>query len=331
VLAVALVASIAFFGLSGSAGAMTRATTVDPLTITSVCVKSSGELFYLSPCGSRQTSVSVGPGATQFKGCYRNSTGVTRKVSASTICKSNETAIAKIPPDSGSLYFCVAPNGAMYFTGTSPPTCASNRFAVVIGPHNTPPVANGDAYSTDEDTLLSVTAPGVLSNDTDAESDPLTAVLVAGPSHSSSFTLNSDGSFSYTPAANYNGSDSFTYKANDGFSNGNTATVDLTVNAVNDAPVNSVPAAQSVDENATLTFSSGNSNLISTGDVDAGSAPVKITLGVSHGALTLSATTGLSFTTGDGTSDASMVFTGTLTDVNAALSGLVYAPTTEKE
>ena len=50
-------------------------------------------------------------------------------------------------------------------------------------------------------------------------------------------TLNANGSFTYTPAANYNGPDSFTYKANDGAADSNVATVSLTVNAVNDAPV----------------------------------------------------------------------------------------------
>src|SRR5207249_11154069 len=50
-------------------------------------------------------------------------------------------------------------------------------------------------------------------------------------------TLSADGSFTYTPAANYNGSDSFTYKANDGSLDGNVATVSLTVTPVNDAPV----------------------------------------------------------------------------------------------
>ena len=63
----------------------------------------------------------------------------------------------------------------------------------------------------------------------------LTAVLVSGPAHGS-LTLNPDGSFGYTPAANYNGLDSFTYRASDGPAVSNTVTVSLTVNAVNDPP-----------------------------------------------------------------------------------------------
>ena len=59
----------------------------------------------------------------------------------------------------------------------------------------------------------------------------------SGPAHAAAFTLNPDGSFSYTPTADYNGPDSFTYKLNDGSLDSNTATVSLTVTAVNDAPV----------------------------------------------------------------------------------------------
>ena len=55
----------------------------------------------------------------------------------------------------------------------------------------------------------------MLANDTDVDGDTLTAVLVTGPAHGT-LTLNADGSFTYTPTANYNGTDSFTYKANDG-------------------------------------------------------------------------------------------------------------------
>src|SRR5206468_4196104 len=73
------------------------------------------------------------------------------------------------------------------------------------------------------------TPPGVLSNDTDPEHQALTAILVSGPAHGT-LTLNADGSFAYTPAPNFNGVDSFSYRANDGSLNSNVATVTLTVN-----------------------------------------------------------------------------------------------------
>src|ERR671922_34726 len=117
---------------------------------------------------------------------------------------------------------------------------------------NDAPVAVNDGYATDEDTLLTVAAPGVLGNDTDEEHDALTAVLVSGPAHGT-LTLNADGSFSYTPAANYNGPDSFTYQAKDASGAlSNVATVNLTVTAVNDAPV-AVNDGYATDEDTLLT------------------------------------------------------------------------------
>ncbi|GAB4580006.1 MAG: hypothetical protein Fur0022_27450 [Anaerolineales bacterium] len=77
------------------------------------------------------------------------------------------------------------------------------------------PIANDDTYTTTEDIPLSISAPGVLGNDSDPDSNPLGAVLSALPSHGT-VQLNSDGSFVYTPTLNYNGTDSFTYLAYDG-------------------------------------------------------------------------------------------------------------------
>jgi hypothetical protein len=96
---------------------------------------------------------------------------------------------------------------------------------------NSPPVAVDDSYVTSQDTVLTVPAPGVLSNDTDAELDPLTAMLDAGPSNGM-VDLGADGSFVYTPTAGFNGTDSFTYHANDGTDDSNVATVTISVSPV---------------------------------------------------------------------------------------------------
>ena len=91
-------------------------------------------------------------------------------------------------------------------------TSQDNEVAYVT---NTPPAAADDSYTTSDAVALKVAAPGVLGNDTDSDpGDTLAAELVSGPSHGS-LTLAADGSFSYTPAANFAGSDSFTYKAKD--------------------------------------------------------------------------------------------------------------------
>ena len=77
---------------------------------------------------------------------------------------------------------------------------------------------------------MTVAAPGVLGNDSDPDGDSLHAVLGSGPSHGT-LALNPDGSFTYTPAGNFNGGDSFTYRASDGGLESNLATVTLTVSA----------------------------------------------------------------------------------------------------
>ena len=97
-------------------------------------------------------------------------------------------------------------------------------MTITVSAVNDAPTAADDAYSTAEDTALTVAAPGVLGNDSDPDGDPLSAVLGSGPSHGT-LTLNANGSFTYTPAANFNGSDSFTYRASDGTLTSNLATV----------------------------------------------------------------------------------------------------------
>lgn len=143
---------------------------------------------------------------------------------------------------------------------------------------NDGPTANGDSYSLEEDTPLVVTAPGVLANDQDADGDPLTAEMVSLPQHGT-VTLGSDGSFSYTPAANYHGADSFTYRARDGVTNSSPATVTLTVGSVNDAPV-----AQNLS--VTVSEDSQGSVDLLASDGDGDTLTYLIVSGPAHGTLT---------------------------------------------
>jgi VCBS repeat-containing protein len=143
--------------------------------------------------------------------------------------------------------------GAENMDGTSgdsivgPPT-EDLRVTSDLVPPNSAPVANDEPFAATEDTTLNVPAPGVLANDTDADNDPLEAVLVAGPQHGT-LSLSPDGSFVYTPAANYFGSDSFSYKATDGIDDSNVATVSIAVAAVNDLPTVTVAAGGSCGSN----------------------------------------------------------------------------------
>jgi hypothetical protein len=93
-----------------------------------------------------------------------------------------------------------------------------------------PPVANNDSYTTQQGQPLIAAAPGVLTNDTAPSGNPLSAAKITDPANGT-LTLNSNGSFTYTPNAGFSGSDSFTYRASDGVLNSNTATVSITVTA----------------------------------------------------------------------------------------------------
>jgi len=91
------------------------------------------------------------------------------------------------------------------------------------------PDAQNDEYSTPEDTTLTLIGSGVLDNDTDAENDSLTAVLDSTTTNGI-LVLNADGSFEYTPNADFSGTDSFSYYANDDADDSNIATVTIQVN-----------------------------------------------------------------------------------------------------
>jgi VCBS repeat-containing protein len=122
------------------------------------------------------------------------------------------------------------------------------KVTITITGVNDAPVANPDSYATDEDTALVVLAAGVLANDTDVDGGTLTAALQSGPAHGT-VTVNSDGSFTYHPDANFNGSDSFTYTVSDGQGGTATGTVTITVRPVDDAPT-LAPATFTVPENS---------------------------------------------------------------------------------
>jgi VCBS repeat-containing protein len=160
---------------------------------------------------------------------------------------------------------------------------ATATVNVTVTAVNDAPVATDNAYSVDEDGVLNVVGPGVLANDTDVDGDPLTAVLVAGPTRGT-LTFNADGSFLYSPNTNFNGSDSFTYRANDGSVDSNVVTVTITVNPVNDAPV-AVNDTASGNEDTPITGS------VLTNDSDVESSPLTAALvtGPANGTLSFNA------------------------------------------
>jgi large repetitive protein len=115
---------------------------------------------------------------------------------------------------------------------------------------NDPPLAVNDNYTMAEDTALTVSAPGVLGNDTDPDNNPLTADLVSPPV-TGILTFNANGSFTYNPPADFHGAVTFTYRAHDGSEFSNEATVTINVTAVNDPPV-AHPLSVTTDEDTPL-------------------------------------------------------------------------------
>ncbi|MGB8687886.1 MAG: esterase-like activity of phytase family protein, partial [Microcoleus sp.] len=145
--------------------------------------------------------------------------------------------------------FTYSPNagfsGTDTFTYTVSDGIASSAPATVtVSVKNNPPVANSDSYTTAFNTSLNVTGLGVLINDTDPENDSLTAVLVTGPTKGA-IDLKSDGTFSYTPSAGFAGTDSFTYKANDGKADSAIATASIIVNNPPTSPTPTSPTPTS--------------------------------------------------------------------------------------
>jgi hypothetical protein len=130
---------------------------------------------------------------------------------------------------------------------------ASRSFSAYVTtvappPVQVAPVAVADSFSTPRDVAKVL---DVLGNDSDANGDALSVVLVTGPTHGA-VVLNPDGSLTYTPALDYSGSDSFTYRASDGLLQSDAVTVSLTVTPVNHPPVLAAVADASVLEGSTF-------------------------------------------------------------------------------
>jgi VCBS repeat-containing protein len=176
----------------------------------------------------------------------------------------------------------------------------SNTATVSITVHavNHAPEAVGDTYTMAEDAALSVpVGTGVLSNDTDSDTDPLKAVVVANVSHGV-LVFNDDGSFTYTPAADFAGTDSFTYKVNDGLADSGAATVTITVSPVNDLPVATADAYEAF---AGITLSvPAPGTLGNDSDVDGNTLTTVLVGNVSHGTLTLNADGSFTYTAESG-------------------------------
>ena len=227
----------------------------------------------------------------------------------------------------GNLNF----NGADTLTvATSDGTAADiDTIAITVNAVNDAPINTVPAAQTvAEDTILPIAGVSVADSDSSALTTTLSVAhgilnVTAGPgvtgNGTASVTIAGTAAqinaalagLAYTGNLNFNGADTLTVATNDGTAT-DTDTIAITVNPVNDAPINTVPAAQTVAEDTTLPIAG-----VSVADID--SSALTTTLRVSSGTLNVTAGAGV---TGNGTG--SVTITGTAAQINTALAGLAY-------
>ncbi len=157
-------------------------------------------------------------------------------------------------------------------------------FSVPVAVDDTP--AQDVMYTTTEDSALHVNGLSVLANDTSDEGDVPLSIGVVGPVAHGSVVFNADKSFDYTPNADFNGTDTFTYTAGDGISTSTPATVSILVTPVNDAPV-------ATNQSVVTSVNLASSSVLTANDIDVGDTlSYATTSNPTHGTTVLNAATG---------------------------------------
>ncbi len=189
---------------------------------------------------------------------------------------------------------------------------ATTDVAIAVTAVNDAPVADDDDYAAEEDMPLSIdVAGGVLANDTDADGDTLTATVATDVQHGT-LSLQADGSFTYTPDADFAGADAFTYTASDGTDVSAVATVTLTIAGANDAPV-AVDDAYTVEHDTELVVTAAEGVLANDTDADSDTLTATLASEPEHGTLELGGDGSFSYTPDSGFSGAD-TFTYTVSD-----------------
>ncbi len=173
-------------------------------------------------------------------------------------------------------------------------TSTAATATITVAAVNDAPTTSADTYAVDEDGTLTIdAASGVLANDSDADGDSVTSAVVTGPTDGT-LTLNADGSFTYTPDADFSGTDTFTYAASDGSLSTN-ETVTLTVNPVADAPV-AATRSYGVVTGTPLAIGQEAGVLTNDTDPDGDALTAVLVAGPSNGDVTLNADGSFTYT-----------------------------------
>ena len=202
-----------------------------------------------------------------------------------------ENGVLELNPDGSFTYMPSAdfsgPDSFSYRVSDGELTSEVVVVEILVMAGNDAPLGQNDSYVVDEDGTLTVDVEsGVLANDSDPDGDALTAAIDNGPQHGT-LQLNADGSFTYTPEADYHGPDSFSYLVSDGELSSQVL-VELTVTPVNDAPQPG-DDAYVANLNETLTIAVDAGVLANDVDADGDTLTVEVVDGPTHGQLTLAA------------------------------------------
>lgn len=218
----------------------------------------------------KNTAASVTVSATDPEGSALTYTITTRPTHGSATISSNRITYTPTSGYTGS--------DSIGFTASDGSLTGTGTVSVTVTNPNTAPVATAGSGSGTEDTNLTMTL-----NASDAEGDALTYAVARSPGHGT-VTISGNRA-TFTPTANWSGSDSFTWKAYDGTAYSNVVTQTVTIAAVNDAPTAN---AQTVSTNEDTAASI---RLTATDPDGTGTPTFAITRTVSHGTLTLVGTT----------------------------------------
>jgi len=199
---------------------------------------------------------------------------------------------------------------------------ASTGYVFINITKKTHPVAEDDSRNTHEDTLLEVAAPGILSNDHDPDNQPEPLIVIPRKyTTHGTLQIHDNGSFIYKPDKDYTGVDYFTYEAYDGMYYSNTATVYITVTAVNDAPI-AVDDTFTVEENEELEMNIFQNDIDVDGNLDKTS--ISIIDNVSHGIIDQDHSTGLIIYKPNQDYVGKDHFTYTINDTKNAVSNIAW-------
>ncbi|NKQ40606.1 MAG: tandem-95 repeat protein [Sulfurovum sp.] len=163
----------------------------------------------------------------------------------------------------------------------------SATVTLTVNPINDKPVAIADTVTTDEDQAVNI---DVLANDSDIDGDTLTVLISNSPSNGST-TVNADGTVTYTPNADFNGSDNFEYKLVDMAGGSAVVGVEMTVNPINDTPVAIADTATTEESQAVNIAVLSNDS-----DIDADALTVSIVVSPSNGVVAVNADNTIKYT-----------------------------------